>query len=106
LRENVQNLDALREKMFTLWGNLEEHKAKQHARHLAMAARTPGDKPPLDDSDDEGNLTTDQVSNKPFMCCIQQYGVRLPEEDPRKAVAGAGRTWQRTFAMFGTKISA
>ncbi|KAH7343028.1 hypothetical protein BKA65DRAFT_596046 [Rhexocercosporidium sp. MPI-PUGE-AT-0058] len=42
--------------------------------------------------------------NKAFTCCIQQYGVKVLEEDPAKADAGEGRRWQRVFALFGTNI--
>lgn len=44
------------------------------------------------------------VSNKGFTCCIQQYGVKVEEPDPRKANAGEGMRWQRMFGLFGTMI--
>ncbi|ESZ94872.1 hypothetical protein SBOR_4748 [Sclerotinia borealis F-4128] len=42
--------------------------------------------------------------NKPFECCIKQYGIKLPEEDPEKADAGEGKRWQRVFGLCGTLI--
>ncbi|KAL2075292.1 hypothetical protein VTL71DRAFT_235 [Oculimacula yallundae] len=43
--------------------------------------------------------------NKAFTCCIQQYGVKISEDDAAKADAGEGRRWQRVFGLFGTNIS-
>ncbi|RYP59754.1 hypothetical protein DL769_008422 [Monosporascus sp. CRB-8-3] len=44
------------------------------------------------------------VSNKPFTCCIRQYGVRVKERDPARANAGDGTRWERVFGLFGTRI--
>lgn len=43
-------------------------------------------------------------SNKAFTCCLQQYGIKEPEENEGKADAGPGRRWQRVFGLFGTQI--
>ena len=45
------------------------------------------------------------VSNKPFTCCIKQYGAKVHEDDPTKATAGDGKKWKRMFGLFGTQIS-
>lgn len=45
-----------------------------------------------------------EAKNKPFTCCIQQYGVKFDEDDAAKANAGIGRRWQRVFGLFGTQI--
>ncbi|KAB8296686.1 hypothetical protein EYC80_002109 [Monilinia laxa] len=42
--------------------------------------------------------------NKPFECCIKQYGIKVDEEDPEKADAGEGKRWQRVFGLWGTLI--
>jgi protection-of-telomeres protein 1 len=92
-----------------------------------------GDQPDADDSDDEGKnidtgaprneasaqASTDPVilhvtepkenstvapKNRPFTCCIQQYGVQMQEHDKTKADAGDGKRWQRVFSIFGTTI--
>lgn len=57
--------------------------------------------PPGVSSDEQSTL---KPRNKAFTCCIQQYGVKVYEEDPAKANAGEGRRWQRVFALFGTSI--
>ncbi|TVY14105.1 Protection of telomeres protein 1 [Lachnellula arida] len=43
--------------------------------------------------------------NKPFTCCIKQYGVKVKEKNPLKANAGDGQRWERRFGIFGTSIS-
>ncbi|CZS94473.1 uncharacterized protein RCO7_10094 [Rhynchosporium graminicola] len=52
--------------------------------------------------DDDGSL---KPRNKAFTCCIQQYGVKVHEDDPSKADAGERRRWQRIFGLFGTSIA-
>lgn len=42
--------------------------------------------------------------NKPFTCCIRQYGIKVKENDPLKADALNGERWQRMFGLFGTQI--
>lgn len=77
--------------------------------------RKPGDMPPMESSDAEdggprrgrgerGGEAAAAVSNKPFTCCIKQYGVSVREDDPALASAGNGRRWERVFGLFGTKI--
>lgn len=45
------------------------------------------------------------VKNKGFTCCIQQYGVKVHEDDELKANAGGGKRWQRMYGLFGTMIN-
>lgn len=111
LRVNTSTLASLREKLFTLWGDLEEHKASRVARAEQLRSRRPGDKPPLEDSDGEEGAVENtaaplesKISNKPFTCCIRQYGVVVDEADPWRADAGDGKRWERVFGLFGTKI--
>ncbi|KAF9773734.1 hypothetical protein IL306_008431 [Fusarium sp. DS 682] len=103
LRQNKQALGTLRDKMFTLWGNLEEKKA------AAQEAARKG-KPPVD-SDDEGQQQPGikqsgktQLTNRAFPCCVKQYGIKVAESDPSKANAGDGKRWQRMFQLFGSRI--
>ncbi|KAG6002070.1 hypothetical protein E4U21_003472 [Claviceps maximensis] len=108
LRNDDTNLGRLRQRMFILWGDLEEQKAQLEAR--ASQVKRPLGKiggPPAD-SDDEAKASAKQqesaghvntFSNRPFECCIRQYGVRVETEHAR----GSG-TWQRMFGLFGTKI--
>lgn len=43
-------------------------------------------------------------TNKGFTCCIQQYGIKVPEKSHSKADAGKGFRWKRVFGLFGTQI--
>ena len=43
-------------------------------------------------------------TNKGFTCCIQQYGIKVPEKSYSKADAGKGFRWKRGFGLFGTQI--
>ena len=129
LRREPDELAALRDRMFQLWGDLEEKKAAAQAAQLQTARRGTAGRPPLHSSDNEGGDDDDgrrrrrrqqqggqegalpgpspsQVRNKPFACCIKQYGVRLPTRNPAEADAGEGRKWERVFGLFGTKINA
>lgn len=115
LREDETTLIALREKLFTLWGNLEERKHWELAQETEARKRKPGAAPPPSMSDDEDGGTrrlskaqqkyAPTVSNKPFTCCIKQYGIRKKETDPALADAGPEHRWKRVFGLFGTKIT-
>jgi hypothetical protein len=109
LRQDAATLTQLRERMFTLWGNLEEHKArsaeqarKRKAKEKGARQRGPRiEKPSLSsDAEDEGQAEgVEPVSNKPFACCIREYGVYEKGEGEEEE----GR-WVRCFGLFGTKI--
>ncbi|KXH25709.1 telomere-binding alpha subunit central domain-containing protein [Colletotrichum simmondsii] len=114
-RTNADALSQLREKMFILWGDLEEKKTKTLAEQGKKQKANVGkkkknsDRPP--DSDDEdagagGASKTEKlaISNRPFTCCIRQYGIQVKEPDSEKADAGTGKRWQRMYGLFGTKI--
>lgn len=45
------------------------------------------------------------ITNKGFTCCIQQYGIRVPEKSYSKADAREGLRWKRVFGLFGTQIT-
>ncbi|KAK3940751.1 hypothetical protein QBC46DRAFT_458793 [Diplogelasinospora grovesii] len=119
LREDPHTLDAFREKMFTLWGNLEEIKAarreKAEKKRMLVHTRVDGimrlEKPPLESSDNEdddereGRGRDQEISNKPFKCCIKQFGIQVREKDEERMNAGrGGKRWERCFGLFGTKI--
>ncbi|KAI0848578.1 hypothetical protein F5Y00DRAFT_82890 [Daldinia vernicosa] len=113
LRANPDDLSTLREQLFKLWGNLEECKQQelqnQQKNQRRVAAQQPPDStPPRPPSSYPAQDTVQghsMVSNKPFTCCIRQYGIKIPESDPQKANAGKGKRWERVFGLFGTKIS-
>ncbi|KAI1503576.1 hypothetical protein F5X99DRAFT_374806 [Biscogniauxia marginata] len=101
LRAAPDDLNTLREQLFKLWGNLEEQKlAEQQRNQKRVAAKQPPESSPLKEKNNDM-----KVSNKPFSCCVRQYGVKVHESDPRRANAGEDKRWVRMFALFGTKIS-
>jgi hypothetical protein len=111
LRQDKNNLTTLRERMFCLWGGLEEHKhGVLGTREERMRQRRkPGTVPPptaSDAEDDERGVAGKDmdVSNAAFGCCIRQYGVKVQEENENKADAGRGKRWERVYGLFGTKI--
>ncbi|KAI1761443.1 hypothetical protein GGR53DRAFT_505755 [Hypoxylon sp. FL1150] len=128
LRANPDDLNQLREQLFKLWGNLEELKQKEAQRQQAEAQRQkaiqkriaaqqpPESSPPRQSTYDQAQAaknTKDNntnngreaaLSNKPFTCCIHQYGIEVPEENPRKANAGDGKRYKKVFGLYGTKI--
>ncbi|KAI1330145.1 hypothetical protein F5Y16DRAFT_47134 [Xylariaceae sp. FL0255] len=122
LRADPDALGQLREKLFKLWGNLEEKKLEEQQAHLKNRQRLAANQPPPSspptsvvsrnnsNSNKPGGCggsgsKIDGISNKPFKCCIRQYGVHVPEPDPQRADAGDGRRWVRMFGLFGTKVS-
>ncbi|KAH8805697.1 hypothetical protein F5884DRAFT_800255 [Xylogone sp. PMI_703] len=65
----------------------------------------PTSQPTIVNTDTEQTATSSsEVRNRPFTCCIQQYGIKVDESDPRKADAGPGKRWERRFGIFGTMI--
>ncbi|KAF1352881.1 hypothetical protein EJ07DRAFT_168623 [Lizonia empirigonia] len=68
LKAEPRALDQLKERMFLLWGNLAELKGELRARGADLPL-PPGD---------------NRLQNKPFDCCIEEYGLEVPvsEENP------------------------
>ncbi|KAM5481091.1 hypothetical protein MaudMau93_007261 [Microsporum audouinii] len=88
LHNNPEMLARLREKLFLLWGDLEERKSADIDAFYAGQ--------------------TDAVSAKPFICCIKEYGVKTRN---REAFADSDKEWnprslgwERRFQMFHTTI--
>lgn len=79
LRKHPDELAKLREKLFVLWGELEEKKLASDKTGLELMV-------------DEDAL----VSSRPFECLIKEYGVSAAAEIPGK--------WQRMFRIHGTNI--
>ncbi|SMR46543.1 unnamed protein product [Zymoseptoria tritici ST99CH_1E4] len=77
-------LAQLRERLFILWGNLEEI-------HSAGA--------------EEGGVEAMQqeLSNLPFECCVMEYGVERDDDDPEKGQRPE-EAWKRMYGMFGATI--
>ncbi|KAK1659421.1 hypothetical protein BDP55DRAFT_355427 [Colletotrichum godetiae] len=114
-RTNPNVLTQLREKMFILWGDLEEKKIKKLAEQGKKQKANVGkkkktnDRPPDSEDEDAGagaapKMEKEVISNRPFTCCIRQYGIQVKESDTEKADAGPGKKWQRMYGLFGTKI--
>ncbi|KAK7706357.1 hypothetical protein SLS64_007697 [Diaporthe eres] len=111
--DGEERLVILREQMFKLWGDLQERKVDLEARKREQKDRIRRNVPPPSSGAGEGEAEEDpaghssglgQISNKPFACCIQQYGVKVEAEEGEDN-AGGGKRWQRVFGLFGTKIA-
>ncbi|OOQ84938.1 hypothetical protein PEBR_28340 [Penicillium brasilianum] len=98
LRLHSTRLGELREKLFILWGDLEELK-QQHATITGT----------------EEYWAPAKTSSLPFMCCIKEYGVPCthpldPDDMALDEPGTPGCTipdcfgWERRFTMFGTTI--
>jgi len=81
LRTDPALLNKLREKLYILWGDLEEK--KQQAEEDQTAKRQMLVEP----------------SNKPFDCCIQEYGVLRNGCDPATV-----DDWKRQYMLHGVTI--
>lgn len=112
--DGEERLVILREQMFKLWGDLQERKVDLEARKREQKDRIRRNMPPPSSGAGEGEAEEDpaghssglgQISNKPFACCIQQYGVKVEAEEGEEDNAGGGKRWQRVFGLFGTKIA-
>lgn len=95
LRKNPTALAQLREKLFILWGDLEERKSAGllQSTDLDTAQQHQHHPPP---------------QTKPFECCLMQYGVRVhfsAAENPGDLLVDHDdMVWERRFKMFGTTI--
>lgn len=99
LSQDTETLETLRQRMFLLWGDLEERKqaTMSKARRLRAA-----NGPPPDSSDNEE--ASKGLTNRPFSCCIRQYGIKIRESDPSKTNAGKDKRYERVFGLYGTRI--
>ena len=84
LREDSRSLAELKERLFILWGDLEE--LKSAGTMLSTASDT-----------------EKRASSNPFECCIQEYGVPILAAD-RSGSDGTNTKWQRMHRMFGTTV--
>jgi hypothetical protein len=96
LRADADALHELREKLFILWGGLEE---KKSAKAKVLKEQSPNNRmsktrqrkgkpaPPT------AEVAKWDTGAKAFDCCIKEYGIQNDDGD-----------WQRCFAMFMTKI--
>ncbi|MCJ1333035.1 hypothetical protein MMC10_009729 [Thelotrema lepadinum] len=104
LRSNSRALAQLREKMFLLWGDLEERKVKEAEekergrgalRESSGNASGSGSSQAREERTKEnGRGGEEKVMTRPFTCCIKEYGVR----NDAKGV------WERRFGVCETRI--
>ncbi|KAJ5488725.1 hypothetical protein N7539_003615 [Penicillium diatomitis] len=98
LHNDHMKLHELREKLFLLWGDLEELKMKHEASAKTNAYRVPS-----------------KPSSVPFKCSIKEYGVpcshpHIVKPQSQDKLPGRGCSepncfgWERRFALFGTAI--
>ncbi|KAJ5803228.1 uncharacterized protein N7503_005678 [Penicillium pulvis] len=97
LRQNPSNLNELREKLFLLWGNLEEKKREGAVNMVQGQAWTP----------------PAGISGVPMQCCIKEYGVTCVHSRDPDAMQVDGEPcgvqegcfgWERRFSLYGTTI--
>jgi protection-of-telomeres protein 1 len=105
-------LATLREKLFLLWGDLEERKSRKSTilQQVDANSRSP--------------MKEETPKSKPFQCCVKEYGVKKTngrttedvesgndgdsEGENASAEADVRRhsnwTWERKWRMFGCTI--
>lgn len=93
LREDAALLNQLREKLYILWGDLEEQKRREEEgeRKAKRAKR---------ENASGGEGDEHQPSNLPFNCCLQEYGAL--REGGR---ADETKDWERQFMISGVTIN-
>ncbi|KAI9761707.1 MAG: hypothetical protein M1835_008135 [Candelina submexicana] len=109
LRNNRTALRELREKLFILWGDLEERKS---AASKALKDRDPNKNQGAATGKGADSLAKKQQQpcGKAFECCLKEYGVRVPRHEANdqpnnpEAISEDGMVWARRFMMFGTTI--
>lgn len=99
LRQNPAVLSDLREKLFILWGDLEERKRAINTAACNNAGSN-------DDPNPDLNKQIIPASTKPFICCIKEFGVKssLRSDEGSSANDECRFGWERRFCMFGTTI--
>lgn len=105
LEKDDKNLGDLRQRLFYLWGDLEEYKCVAEKRALAVRTSNNAVPPDSDDEEQPKKKQELQVSNRPFGCCLCQYGAKVTADDDVIADAGDGKRWERMYGLFGTRIS-
>ena len=99
LHKCPETLAQLREKLFILWGNLEEMKEKRMQQSVSGEGQDIGDANKVSKKD--------SLSSLPFACCIKEYGVRCKHKSLPDGLGCRNPDcfgWERRFAMFGTTI--
>lgn len=110
LHQNSADVARLRDALSTVWGDLEERKMKRELERERREKAARQNRPPADSDDEDGkgekkSSDDEQVQNRPFSCCVRQYGIKVPEQDDAKANAGEGQRWKRMYGLFGVCIN-
>lgn len=105
LRADPQSLDELKEKLFLLWGDLEEQKTTAYESAKANIGQAE------DRLTQQINITS---RGRPFECCLMEYGTKVndddddddevPETGDGKEKQCIGKDWKRRWRLFGTTI--
>ncbi|KAJ9652002.1 hypothetical protein H2198_008744 [Neophaeococcomyces mojaviensis] len=82
LRKEPTELAKLKQKLFVLWGDLEEKKLEHDATGTQLKQH--------------GHA----VSSRPFECFIKEFGIQARDENGRKVED----EYERIFSIFGTRI--
>jgi len=101
LRNSPTALAELREKLFILWGDLEEQKGRKSAS--------------LKQIDGNSRPSKEEVPKcKAFQCCLKEYGVKTKiQRSVEREESGSEDdqadeeddwVWERRWRMFGTTI--
>ena len=103
LKRNTQALAQLREKLFLLWGDLEERKVKEARDRESAALRESSGNAISSASGSSGERSRkegetakekeEEVMTRPFTCCIREYGVLNRDS-----------VWERRFGVCETVI--
>lgn len=114
LRENPTALANLREKLFILWGDLEERKATETAALKRRDANKDQNARALDRKAQIQAKDASPPAAKPFVCCLKEYGVKSKNGKGvavglgEKAEAGQAAVdavgWERRWRLFGTVV--
>ncbi|KAI9830223.1 MAG: hypothetical protein M1838_005820 [Thelocarpon superellum] len=105
LGKNPEALARLREKLFVLWGDLEERKSQMGLVRTDAKSSRPRTKPDAGATHDIAVPTT--ASARTFECCIMEYGIKSSSAGRDNVEAGKQRwqgEWERRFRLFGVTI--
>lgn len=93
-------LAALREKLFLLWGNLEEQKMKSLEVENSALKEIDGNE------HGTGKRRGAVARGRPFQCCLKEYGVKVWREEGGSVSRDDGdpRLWERRWRMWGCTI--
>lgn len=115
LREKPDVLAKLREKLFCLWGDLEEQKIARLEKEKSVLQETDTNGSAQitigTGADGEPKEEIQELSSKPFEACIKEYGVHFPPSLCMQSDACSSEScaemehWTRRFRLFDVKIN-